>query len=247
MEGAERSKDGAANPDAVLALGGSDDLDLHAAWCERRNLLAHAVGDARKHGGSPAEHDIPVQILPDINVALHDRVISRLVDSRRLHPDHRRLEEDFRAAEPLRADGDYLPVGQLVGLLHGGTALGGFQLLLVVQRDVGQLFLDVADDFALGGGGEGVAPLREDLHQRVGEVSSGQVQPQYRVRQRVSFVDGHRVAHSVSRVKHNPFSHRQTNIFRSLSAQRSTQLMMIMRDADADDDHHDLYRVEKPN
>ena len=31
LEGGERGEDGSSDPDGVLALGGSDDLDLHGA------------------------------------------------------------------------------------------------------------------------------------------------------------------------------------------------------------------------
>ena len=53
------------------------------------------------------------------------------------------------------------------------------------------------------GGHEGVAALRQDLHQVVGEVPSGQVQTHDGVGQRVALVDGHIVGHTVARVQHN--------------------------------------------
>merc|ERR1711894_352757 len=100
------------------------------------------------------------------------------MDSTGLHSEEGRLEEGLGAPEPLVADGDDLTVGKLVGLLQGGGGRGGGHLLLEVQGDVAELLLDVPDDLALGGGGEGIATLGEDLHQMVSEVTAGQVEPE---------------------------------------------------------------------
>lgn len=75
--------------------------------------------------------------------------------------------------------------------------------LFKVQRHVTELLLDVAHDLPLGGGGEAVPPLGEDLHQVVGEVAAGQVQTEYGVRQGVTLVDGHGVRHAVAGVQHD--------------------------------------------
>ena len=67
------------------AGGGAAHLDLHGAGGQRGDLLLHAVGDAWVHGGA-ARHDVVgVQVLPDVDVALHDAVVGGLVDARRLH------------------------------------------------------------------------------------------------------------------------------------------------------------------
>uniref|UniRef100_A0A1I8HJH4 CCHC-type domain-containing protein n=1 Tax=Macrostomum lignano TaxID=282301 RepID=A0A1I8HJH4_9PLAT len=85
----------------------------------------------------------------------------------------------------------------------GAAAGGGGHLLLEVQGDVAQLLLDVADDLALGGGGEAVAALSQDLHQVVGEVAAGQVQTQDGVRQGVALVDRHGVGDAIAGVQHD--------------------------------------------
>jgi hypothetical protein len=124
LEGAERGEDGATDPDTVLPLRRGDHLDLHAAGGEGGDLLAHTVGDPGEHGRPATEHDVPVQILPDIHVALHDGVVCGLVDAGDFHPDHGGLEEHLGAPEPLGPDGDDLAVGQLVVLLDGGAGPG---------------------------------------------------------------------------------------------------------------------------
>ena len=54
--------------------------------------------------------NVPAHIFTDVDVALHDRVVARLVDAVRLHAQERRLEERLRSPESLVLDGDDLPV-----------------------------------------------------------------------------------------------------------------------------------------
>ncbi len=117
----------------------------------------------REHGGASGQHGVGVQVLPDVDVALHDGVVGRLVDTSRLHTQERRLEERLGAPEALVADGDDLTVGQLIALLEGRGRGSGLHLSLEVERHVAELLLDVAHDLTLGGRGEGVATLSQDL------------------------------------------------------------------------------------
>merc|ERR1719261_287324 len=201
LEGRERGEDGSANPDRVLALWRGDDLDLHGRWREGGDFLLHAVGDAREHGGAAREHGVGVQVLTDVDVALHDRVVGALVDAGLLHAEEGRLEEGFWASEPLVADGDHLAVRKLVRLLERGRGSGSLHLGFKVERNVRELFLDVADDFSLGSGGERVATFGEDLHHVVGQVTAGQVKTEDGVRERVTFVDWHSVGDTITGVE----------------------------------------------
>merc|ERR1712179_313865 len=164
LEGGERSQDGASDPDRVLPLRGSDNLDLDGGGGQGGDLLLHTVSNTGVHGGASGHDSVSIQVLPDVNVALHDGVVDGLVDAAGLHAKEAGLEESLGAPEPLVADGDHLAVGKLIGLLQGGGGGGGSHLLLEVQGNVAQLLLDVPDNLPLGGGGEGVAPLGEDLH-----------------------------------------------------------------------------------
>merc|ERR1712073_236057 len=93
-----------------------------------------------------------------------------------------------------------LYVGKLIGLLEGGGGSSGGHLLLEVQGDVAELLLDVTDNLALGGGGEGVATLGEDLHQVVGELTASQVKTDDGVGESVTLVDGDTVGDTVTGV-----------------------------------------------
>ena len=110
LEGGQRGEDGAADPDGVLALWRSDDLDLHRARGHRRDLLLHAVGNTREHGRAAGHDGVGVQVLTDIDIALHDGVESGLVDTARLHTQESRLEQRLRATETFVADRDNLSI-----------------------------------------------------------------------------------------------------------------------------------------
>merc|ERR1712187_556485 len=75
LEGGERGQDGSTNPHRVLPLRGSNDLDLHGGGSKGSQLLLHTVGDTGEHGGSSRQHNVAVQVLTDIKIALHDGVV----------------------------------------------------------------------------------------------------------------------------------------------------------------------------
>jgi len=203
LEGGEGSKNGATNPDRVLSLWWRDDLDLHGGWGEGGDLLLHSVGNTWVHGGTTGEDVVGVEVLSDINVALHDGVVGGLVDTGGLHTDEGWLEEGLWASESLVTDGDDLTVWELVALLEGGGGGSGGHLLLEVEGDVAKLLLDVSDDLSLGGGDEAVASLGEDLHEVVGQVSTGKIESHDGVWESVTLVHWDVVGNSITGVKHN--------------------------------------------
>jgi hypothetical protein len=101
----------------------------------------------------------------------------------------------------LKADDGYLSVGKFVGLFEGRGLRGSGHLLLEVESDVAELLFDVSDDFSLGGGGEGVTSLGEDLHEVISEISTGQVQSKDGVGKGVTFVDGDSVGDTISGIE----------------------------------------------
>lgn len=155
-------------------------------------------------GGKKTYHDnVAVEVLSDVDVALHDGVESGDVDTTALKTQDRRLEESLRSTESLVANGDDLAVGKLVGLLQAGALGGGLDLLLEVEGDVAELLLDVTDDFSLGGGGEGVTTLSQDLHQVVGKITTSHVNTSNGVRKSETLVDGDNVGDTVTGVEHD--------------------------------------------
>ena len=133
LKGGERSQDGAADPDRVFALGRRDDLDLHGSGSKRLDFLLHAGVDTIKHGGTTRQHDVAIQVLADIDIALHDGVIGGGMHASRLLANERGLEQDFRAAETLVANSDNLAVGQLVitlALMRSSRICGDLHLFI---------------------------------------------------------------------------------------------------------------------
>merc|ERR1711931_119781 len=151
LEGGKGRQDGSSDPDGVFPLRGSNDLDLNGGWSQGGDLLLHTISNTGVHGGAAGHDGVGVQVLPDVNIALHDGVVGGLVDAASLHSEEGRLEEGLGTPEPLVADGDDLAVGKLIGLLEGGGGSGGGHLLLEVKGDVAELLLDVTDNLALSG------------------------------------------------------------------------------------------------
>merc|ERR1719186_113835 len=81
LEGGEGGQDGAANPDRILPLGRGDDLDLDGGGGQGGDLLLHPVSNTGVHGGAAGHNSVGVQVLADVNVALHDGVVGGLVDA----------------------------------------------------------------------------------------------------------------------------------------------------------------------
>merc|ERR1712186_7635 len=176
LEGGEGRQDGSSDPDGVFPLRWSNNLDLNGGWSKSGDLLLHTVSNTGVHGGASGHDGVGVQVLPDVNIALHDGVVGGLMDTAGFHSEEGRLEEGFGGTEPLVTDGDDLTVGKLIGLLEGGGGSGGGHLLLEVKGNIAELFLDVTDNLALSGGGERVTTLSEDLHEVVSELTASQVQ-----------------------------------------------------------------------
>ena len=60
LEGGQRGQNGTTDPDGVLALGRSNDLDLHGRRSKSSDLLLHTVGKTRVHGGTTRLHGLAV-------------------------------------------------------------------------------------------------------------------------------------------------------------------------------------------
>merc|ERR1711931_333387 len=200
LEGGKGRQDGSSDPDGVFPLRGSNDLDLNGGWSKGSDFLLHTVSNTRVHGGASRHDGVGVQVLPDVNIALHDGVVGGLMDTAGFHSKEGRLEEGFRGTEPLVADGDDLTVGKLIGLLEGGGGSSGGHLLFEVKSDIAELLLDVTDNLTLSGGGERVTTLSEDLHEVVGELTASQVQTEDGMGKSITLVDGDVVGDTITRV-----------------------------------------------
>merc|ERR1712076_282110 len=200
LEGGKGRQDGTSDPDGVFPLWGSNDLDLNGGWGKSGDFLLHTIGNTGVHGGATGHDSVGVQVLPDVNIALHDGVVGGLVDSAGFHSQEGRLEEGLRGTETLVTDGDDLTVGKLIGLLEGGGGSSGGHFLLEVKGNIAKLLLDVTDNLALSGGGERVTTLGEDLHEVVGKLTASQVQTEDGMGKGITFIDGDVVGDTISGV-----------------------------------------------
>merc|ERR1719483_211990 len=164
------------------------------------DFLLHTIGNSGVHGGASGHDGVSVQVLPDVNIALHDGVVGGLVDSAGFHSQERRLEEGLWGTETLITDGDDLTVGKLIGLLEGSGGSGGGHLLLEVKGNIAQFLLDVTDNLTLSGGGERITTLGEDLHEVVGQLTSSQVQTEDGMGESITLIDGDVVGDTISGV-----------------------------------------------
>ncbi len=201
LEGGKGSKDGATDPDGVLPLRGGNNLDGHSLGGHGFDLLGHALGNAVEHSGTAGKNGVGVKVLANINIALHDGLVGGLGDTILLKADERGLEENLGAAETLVTDGDDLSVRKLVVLLELGGFVCLLELTVEINGDVGKLLLDVTDNFALGGSGEGVATLGQDLHHVVGEIAASKIETHDSVGKSVTLVNGDGVGNTISRVE----------------------------------------------
>merc|ERR1719245_872496 len=142
LEGGEGRQDGSTDPDGVLPLRGSNDLDLDGGGSQGSDLLLHPVSDTRVHGGATRHNSVGVQVLPDVYITLHDGVVGGLMDTAGLHAQEGRLEKGLRGTESLIANGDDLAIRQLIGLLKGSRGSSSGHLLLKVKSNIAELFLE---------------------------------------------------------------------------------------------------------
>jgi len=113
----------------------------------------------------------------------------------------RRLEESLGSAETLITNGDNLTVRKLIGLFQAGALAGSLNLLLEVESDVAKLLLDITDDFSLGGSGEGVATLSQNLHKIVGKIATSHINTGNSVRKGETLVDRDNVSNTITRIE----------------------------------------------
>ena len=133
LEGGERGKNRTSNPDGVLTLGRSDDLDLHGGRGESSEFLGHTFTNTLEHSGTTGENDVSVEILTDIDITLHDGLEGGIVDTRSLLSDEVGLEEDLRTTETLVTNSDDVTIGELVGLLVFGCLDGLLHLSIEIE------------------------------------------------------------------------------------------------------------------
>ena len=200
LESRHRSQDGATDPDGVLSLRWGNNIYLHVRWSQSSHLLLHTISDTRKQGVATGQDDVGVQVLTDVDIALHDRIDEDFVDSNRFLTKEVWLKESLWTTESFVTDGDDSAVGNLVRFLQRGRQSSSSHLLFEVESNIAELLLNITDKFTFGckkdsefllidsktknmlqkllntRGGEEVATFSQDPLQVVSEVTTSQIQ-----------------------------------------------------------------------
>jgi hypothetical protein len=79
---------------------------------------------------------------------------------------------------------------------------GSLELLLKVEGNITELFLDITDNFTLGCSGEGITTLHQVLDEEVCEITTGEIETLDGVGQGKTLINGDGVRHTVTRVEH---------------------------------------------
>ena len=164
----------------------------------------HPVSKPWEHRAAACNHNVGVEVLPDVDVAPHDCVVDKIMRARAFHAEKCWLEERLWRSEPFSRHGDQLAVGELVRRVERRRRGGGLHLGFKVQGDVRKLFLHVPHNVAFGGGGEGVATFGGDLHHVVGQVPATNRRLLHRVGEGVALVDRDGDHFGVVDLEHDP-------------------------------------------
>ena len=74
----EQQEDCRLNPDPIP-------LPVQLRWSQGSDFLLHTVSDTGVHGGAARQDSVGIQVLPDINIALHDGVVGGFMDTAGFH------------------------------------------------------------------------------------------------------------------------------------------------------------------
>merc|ERR1711972_299941 len=95
LESRKRSQNRSSDPYRVFSFWWSNDLNLNGGWSQCSNFLLHSVGNTRVHCSTSRHDSVSIQILTDVNIAFHDRVVGSFVNTARFHSQKGWLEESF--------------------------------------------------------------------------------------------------------------------------------------------------------
>jgi len=203
LEGRQRSQNRTTNPNGVFPFWWRDNFDFHSGWSQSSDLFLHSISNTWVHSGTTGQDVVGVQVLSDINVALHNGVVGGFVDTSGFHTNEGWLEQGFWASESFVTNGDNLTIWKFIRFFQRGGRSGGGHFLFKVQSDVAQFFFDVSDDFSFGGGDERVTSFSKDFHEVVSQVSTGEIESHDSVWEGITFVDWDVVGDSITRVQYN--------------------------------------------
>ena len=136
----------------------SNNLDLQSGWCQRGQILRHALTNPSEHGGADQQHDVRVRVLRtfDEQRKQHHRKNNPRISLRMWNSAPGRLKRTPPTKMFPSGSSQVFSVSELSAVLF---------ILLSHKNHVTQLFLHIVYTLTFCCGSEGVPSLREDLHQ----------------------------------------------------------------------------------
>jgi len=114
LECRQWSKDGSSDPYGVFPLWWSNDFDFHCGWGKGSNFLLHTVSNTWIHGGTSRQYSVGIQVLTNVDITLHDRIVCSFMNTTGFHTQEGWLEEGFWATESFISNSDYLSVREFI-------------------------------------------------------------------------------------------------------------------------------------
>merc|ERR1719362_2573455 len=136
------------------------------------STLCHSFSDACEHCCSSRKHNIGIQVLADVNVTLHDRLETRIMNSMCFFSNKTWLEKHFGATETLTANCDDIPIRQFICLFAIRSLRRIFHLSIKIKCYVAKFLFDIAHNFTLSGCIERIATLCENLHEVLCQITA---------------------------------------------------------------------------
>jgi len=167
---------------------------------ETTNVLLKTRWQTGVHGRATREDDVVVELWTSIDVGLVDAVEQLITHAATLNVDEVRLKQNLRSLETLSTDVDHAAIRQCVLLDEHSGLVGETLLEFEIVADVAELLLDLTDGLEIGGSVEDVAAEQQQLDQITSDIATGDIETSGQVGQRKTFVDGHNVRDTITRV-----------------------------------------------
>jgi hypothetical protein len=201
LESGKRREDRSSDPNRELSFSRGIDLDSSVGRSEFLDFLGKSFNDSLEHGGSTGEDNVLIKILSDIDITFLDGVEGGFMFSGEFRSDERGLEHDFRGTEAFRSNSHLGSIRKFILMftMSCGFSLGEF--ITIVIGNIAELFLDISDDFSFSRGGHFITSFREDLDEVISDISTSKVHSENGMRKSISFIDGHGVSDTITRVE----------------------------------------------
>mmetsp|Transcript_1750 Transcript_1750/g.2836 ORF Transcript_1750/g.2836 Transcript_1750/m.2836 type:complete len:228 (+) Transcript_1750:372-1055(+) len=203
LERSQRRQDGTSNPHRILSLSRRNAFNSNRGWSQLLHFMRQSLVDSWKHSRAATQHNIRVQVSSNINVTVLNRFERHLVNTRAFTAKQIGLKQRLSTSESFCSNGDHTAIRQFVILLHIAGGLSLLHLVLVVQRNIRQLLLNISHNFAFSRAGEGVSSFGQYFGQILGQIATSNIQSRYSMRQRIAFVNRHSVRYSIACIHDN--------------------------------------------